>query len=121
MDKSFIIIFCTYSSKTLLPTFVTTSIFHFRCASIPESHFVEESDLDNCNTEKIIKNRFHDPLLSSESEDETPAKINWDEMFRTRKVCILLENNLDLPLTLAVCYLKVSLVRNDMQYSFSIL
>ncbi|XP_026745289.1 uncharacterized protein LOC113506657 isoform X1 [Trichoplusia ni] len=55
------------------------------CAPIPESHFVEESDLDNCNTEKIIKNRFHDPLLSSESEDETPAKINWDEMFRTRK------------------------------------
>uniref|UniRef100_A0A2A4IXC6 Little elongation complex subunit 2 C-terminal domain-containing protein n=1 Tax=Heliothis virescens TaxID=7102 RepID=A0A2A4IXC6_HELVI len=57
------------------------------CASVHDRYFVEETDLDNCNTEKILRNKFVDPLLSSDSEDdERPNKINWDEIFNNKQI-----------------------------------
>ncbi|KAH9633924.1 hypothetical protein HF086_009737 [Spodoptera exigua] len=55
------------------------------CSSVHDRYFVEEADLDNCNTEKILRNKFIDPLISSDSEDEAPRKINWDEIFKDKK------------------------------------
>ncbi|XP_050561527.1 uncharacterized protein LOC118263295 isoform X2 [Spodoptera frugiperda] len=55
------------------------------CSSAQDRYFVEEADLDNCNTEKILRNKFIDPLVSSDSEDEAPNKIDWDEVFRDKK------------------------------------
>lgn len=56
------------------------------CSSAQDRYFVEEADLDNCNTEKILRNKFIDPLVSSDSEDEAPNKIDWDEVFRDKKI-----------------------------------
>lgn len=55
------------------------------CSSAHDRYFVEEADLDNCNTEKILRNKFIDPLVSSDSEDEAPKKIDWDEVFQDKK------------------------------------
>lgn len=55
------------------------------CSSAQDRYFVEEADLDNCNTEKILRNKFIDPLVSSDSEDEAPNKIDWDEVFKDKK------------------------------------
>ena len=49
-------------------------------------YFVEEADLDNCATEKILRNKFVDPLLSSDSEDDTPNNIDWDQIFKNKPV-----------------------------------
>lgn len=54
------------------------------CYSKPQSNFLEEHDLDNSVTERILRNKFHDPLISSDSEDETP-NINWDEVFAKKE------------------------------------
>ncbi|XP_045459908.1 uncharacterized protein LOC123670458 [Melitaea cinxia] len=54
------------------------------CYSKPESHFLQERDIDNSVTERILRNKFHDPLISSDSEDETPT-IDWDEVFAKKK------------------------------------
>ncbi|GBP82342.1 hypothetical protein EVAR_90977_1 [Eumeta japonica] len=45
-------------------------------------HFVTEQGLDNSVIEKILSNKFKDPLLSSsESEDESNTpKFNWDKI-----------------------------------------
>ncbi|XP_047023206.1 uncharacterized protein LOC124632414 isoform X2 [Helicoverpa zea] len=57
------------------------------CASVHDQYFVEEADLDNCNTEKILRNKFLDPLLSSDSDDEERHnKINWDEIFKNKQI-----------------------------------
>ncbi|CAB3241290.1 unnamed protein product [Arctia plantaginis] len=46
--------------------------------------FIEESVLDNCNTEKIITNRFVDPLASSDDEEHPPNVIDWDNVFKNK-------------------------------------
>ncbi|CAG5019118.1 unnamed protein product [Parnassius apollo] len=52
------------------------------CYSEPDYYFVKEEDLDNCVTEKILRNQFHNPLAmaSSDSEDEKPT-FDWDKIF----------------------------------------
>ncbi|XP_068628029.1 uncharacterized protein [Battus philenor] len=54
------------------------------CYSEPERYFVKEEDLDNCATEKILRNKFRDPMICSDSEDEKPT-FNWDEIFAKEK------------------------------------
>lgn len=55
--------------------------------SVTESQdFLTADDLDSCCIEKILRNKFRDPLISSESEDDQPkSKINWDEVFTPKK------------------------------------
>ncbi|CAH0758935.1 unnamed protein product [Diatraea saccharalis] len=57
------------------------------CSTEPDIYFVAENDIDNCVTEKILRNQFHDPLIDSESEDEGKPKetLNWDEIFSKKK------------------------------------
>ncbi|CAK1577981.1 unnamed protein product [Parnassius mnemosyne] len=50
------------------------------CYSEPDRYFVNEEDLDNCVTEKILRNQFHNPMASSDSEDEKPT-FDWDKIF----------------------------------------
>lgn len=60
--------------------------FTYRCSSEPDVYFLHESDIENSAIEKILRNKFYDPLLSSESEDETRPKVvlNWDEIFNKK-------------------------------------
>lgn len=58
-----------------------------------DTEFVVEEDLDNCVTEKILRNKFHDPLASSGSEDETNNKIDWDEVFTKKKDVSFLDDS----------------------------
>ncbi|KAL4711650.1 hypothetical protein ACJJTC_011358 [Scirpophaga incertulas] len=53
----------------------------------PEFYFMDEKELDNSVVEKILRNRFIDPnLSSSESEDEaTRPKLDWDKIFKKNK------------------------------------
>ncbi|KAL0883574.1 hypothetical protein ABMA27_015726 [Loxostege sticticalis] len=57
------------------------------CSSRPDTYFISESDIDNSVTEKILRNKFFDPLISSDSEDDSKPKekINWDEIFKKKK------------------------------------
>lgn len=59
----------------------------YRCSSRPDTYFISESDIDNSVTEKILRNKFFDPLISSDSEDDSKPKekINWDEIFKKKK------------------------------------
>lgn len=52
----------------------------YRCYSQPDIYFVKEEDLAHSVTEKILRNKFHDPLISSDSEDEN-VKVDWDQVF----------------------------------------
>ena len=66
--------------------FFKTNIFfyHYRCYSQPDIHFLKENDFENSITEKILRNKFRDPMISSDSEDE-PPNINWDEIFSKKE------------------------------------
>lgn len=57
---------------------------HSRCYSQPDVYFLKEHDIENSITEKILRNKFHDPMISSDSEDE-PQNINWDEVFAKKE------------------------------------
>ncbi|CAG9562892.1 unnamed protein product [Danaus chrysippus] len=50
------------------------------CYSQPDIYFVKEEDLAHSVTEKILRNKFHDPLISSDSEDEK-VNVDWDQVF----------------------------------------
>ncbi|XP_050342013.1 uncharacterized protein LOC126768132 isoform X5 [Nymphalis io] len=54
------------------------------CFSQPDIYFLKEDDLANSVTEKILRNKFYDPLISSDSEDEN-ITINWDEVFTKKE------------------------------------
>ncbi|XP_063636040.1 uncharacterized protein LOC134806643 [Cydia splendana] len=56
------------------------------CTFLPDTpYFVTESELDNCVTEKILRNKFSNPLISSDSEEEGQApKIDWNLVFKKR-------------------------------------
>ncbi|XP_047989124.1 uncharacterized protein LOC125228557 isoform X2 [Leguminivora glycinivorella] len=56
------------------------------CTFQPDTpYFVTESELDNCVTEKILRNKFSNPLISSDSEEEGKApKIDWNFVFNKR-------------------------------------
>ncbi|XP_063375240.1 uncharacterized protein LOC134662847 [Cydia amplana] len=56
------------------------------CTFLPDTpFFVTESELDNCVTEKILRNKFSNPLISSDSEEEEKApKIDWNLVFKKR-------------------------------------
>ncbi|XP_063823765.1 uncharacterized protein LOC135073510 [Ostrinia nubilalis] len=61
---------------------------HDWCDSEPDNYFVLESDIDKYSViNKILANKFHDPLLaSSESEDEGNQRpIHWDKIFKEKK------------------------------------
>ncbi|XP_073967558.1 uncharacterized protein isoform X2 [Choristoneura fumiferana] len=56
------------------------------CTSTPDTiNFLTEQELDSCVTEKILQNKFFNPLVSSDSEDE-PRKpgLDWDTIFHRR-------------------------------------
>ncbi|XP_013161785.1 PREDICTED: uncharacterized protein LOC106113516 isoform X2 [Papilio xuthus] len=55
------------------------------CYSEHENYFVRENDLDSCVTERILRNKFRDPLISSESEDEKPT-FNWNEILAKQEM-----------------------------------
>ncbi|KAG6447810.1 hypothetical protein O3G_MSEX005168 [Manduca sexta] len=56
------------------------------CATEPDRQFVTVEELDNCVTERILRNKFYDPLESSSSEDEgSGCKIDWDSIFAKKK------------------------------------
>ncbi|RVE41704.1 hypothetical protein evm_013650 [Chilo suppressalis] len=57
------------------------------CATEPDVNFLSESDIDNSVTEKILRNKFYDPLAYSESEDDEKSKVtfDWDEIFKNKK------------------------------------
>lgn len=69
------------------PRFRPIKLFS-RCTSKPDTHFVSEKGINNCVIEKILRNKFHDPLLSSDnsdSDDESQRlKIDWDEVFKKK-------------------------------------
>lgn len=46
-------------------------------------NFLEEKDIDNSITEKILRGTFNDPLLSSDSEEER-SPINWNEILKIK-------------------------------------
>ncbi|XP_049865221.1 uncharacterized protein LOC126366224 isoform X2 [Pectinophora gossypiella] len=49
--------------------------------------FLKEEDMDNSAIERIIRNKFHDPLISSDSEDDKPSpKIDWNDVFKRKEV-----------------------------------
>ncbi|XP_013190124.1 uncharacterized protein LOC106134580 isoform X2 [Amyelois transitella] len=53
------------------------------CSSLPDRCFITEEDLDNSVTERILRNKFRDPTLSSDSEDERPKTVfDWDQIFK---------------------------------------
>lgn len=59
-----------------------------------------ERDIDNCVIERILRNKFHDPLLSSDDSDtdETQrVKINWDEVFKKKDNVSMLTNCVSAP------------------------
>lgn len=51
---------------------------------MPDDFFVDEVTIDNSTIEKIIRNKFCDPLVSSEDEDPEPNDIDWDAIFKPR-------------------------------------
>lgn len=60
-----------------------------RCSSKPDTHFVTQEDINNCVIERILRNKFHDPLLSSDNsdsdDDSQRLKIDWDEVFKKKE------------------------------------
>ncbi|XP_050681598.1 uncharacterized protein LOC126977004 isoform X1 [Leptidea sinapis] len=46
--------------------------------------FLTAVDLDNCVTEKILRNTFRNPLISSSDEDETNV-VDWNQVFNRKK------------------------------------
>ncbi|XP_038213412.1 uncharacterized protein LOC119833468 isoform X2 [Zerene cesonia] len=60
------------------------NIVHFEWVEPEHDHyFLRAQDLENCVTERILRNTFHDPLISS-SDSEEPNIINWDDVFRKK-------------------------------------
>ncbi|KAJ8724745.1 hypothetical protein PYW07_015703 [Mythimna separata] len=49
------------------------------------AYFLREDDIDHCATERLLRNQFYDPLVSSDSDDDTPNNINWDQIFESSK------------------------------------
>ncbi|XP_075972539.1 uncharacterized protein LOC142974241 isoform X2 [Anticarsia gemmatalis] len=47
-----------------------------------EDCFLDEDDVDNSNIEKILRNKFIDPMLSDEEEEPQPNNIDWDQVFK---------------------------------------
>lgn len=47
-------------------------------------YLVSEKALNNSCIEKILRNKFHDPLLSSDEEENEPNNIDWDAVFHSR-------------------------------------
>ncbi|CAH2091620.1 unnamed protein product [Euphydryas editha] len=84
------------------------------CYSQPEAHFLRECDLANSVTEKILRNKFHDPLISSDSEEETPA-INWDEIF-TKKQNYNRQFRVYVPCFQTIQYPKLSALTGHQHY-----
>ncbi|XP_023944217.2 uncharacterized protein LOC112050231 isoform X2 [Bicyclus anynana] len=54
------------------------------CTSQPDIYFLKEEDISHSVTEKILRNKFHNPAISSDSEEEG-AVINWDEIFSKKQ------------------------------------
>ncbi|XP_052755516.1 uncharacterized protein LOC128201737, partial [Galleria mellonella] len=56
------------------------------CSSQRDFQFITEDDVDNCVTERILRNKFRDPLISSDSEDEGQSSIrfDWDQIFKRK-------------------------------------
>ncbi|KAJ8726735.1 hypothetical protein PYW08_015132 [Mythimna loreyi] len=50
------------------------------------AYFLREDDIDQCATERLLRNQFYDPLVSSDSDDDTPNNINWDQIFKNNKL-----------------------------------
>ncbi|XP_047546092.1 uncharacterized protein LOC125078001 [Vanessa atalanta] len=84
------------------------------CFSQPDIYFLKEDDLSKSVTEKILRNKFHDPFISSDSEEETP-KINWDEVF-TKKEILNREYGVYVPCLPKIQYPKVSALTAHQQY-----
>ncbi|XP_039746131.1 uncharacterized protein LOC120623907 isoform X2 [Pararge aegeria] len=55
------------------------------CSSEPDVDFVTEADMDNSVIERILRNKFRNPAISSDSEDDGPNVINWDDIFSKRQ------------------------------------
>ncbi|XP_046978625.1 uncharacterized protein LOC124544206 [Vanessa cardui] len=84
------------------------------CFSQPDIYFLKEDDLSKSVTEKILRNKFHDPFISSDSEEETP-KINWDEVF-TKKEILNREYSVYVPCLPKIQYPKISALTAHQQY-----
>ncbi|XP_059061152.1 uncharacterized protein LOC131854048 isoform X2 [Achroia grisella] len=53
------------------------------CMSQRDFQFITEDEVDNCVTERILRNKFHDPLVSSDSENDTHHnRFDWDQIFK---------------------------------------
>ncbi|XP_045764024.1 uncharacterized protein LOC123866477 isoform X2 [Maniola jurtina] len=50
------------------------------CYSQPDIYFLKEDDMAHSVTEKILRNKFRNPIISSDSEEEGET-IDWDEIF----------------------------------------
>ncbi|CAG4983524.1 unnamed protein product [Colias eurytheme] len=49
-----------------------------------DHYFLRAQDLENCVTERILRNTFHDPLISS-SDSEESNDINWNDIFSQKQ------------------------------------
>ncbi|XP_037870810.1 uncharacterized protein LOC101741349 isoform X2 [Bombyx mori] len=56
-----------------------------KCSTPADVYFLTEKDLDNCVTERILRNRYYDPLISSDSDEEERENIDWDKIFEKKK------------------------------------
>ncbi|XP_053599911.1 uncharacterized protein LOC128669244 isoform X2 [Plodia interpunctella] len=55
------------------------------CSTLPDRHFITEQEMDNSVTERILRNTFRDPTLSSDSEDERNKPVfDWDDIFKRK-------------------------------------
>ncbi|KAM3958210.1 uncharacterized protein ACR2FA_007763 [Aphomia sociella] len=53
------------------------------CSSRPDFQFIAEEEVDNCVTERILRNKFRDPLITSDSDDEqSQLTFDWDQIFK---------------------------------------
>ncbi|XP_069355382.1 uncharacterized protein [Maniola hyperantus] len=88
------------------------------CYSQPDIYFLKEDDLAHSVTEKILRNKFRNPIISSDSETEG-ATIDWDEIFTNKQNFQFEKFHRKFVPCLAMCpppYPKLSAIDGRQQY-----
>lgn len=81
----------------------------------PEN-FVEEEDLDNSVTERLIRGKFRDPLLPEYKDEGKPINIDWDEIFKKKPIIPLKYNTVVPGLQPVVKHPKLSALSSADQF-----
>ncbi|XP_041973537.1 uncharacterized protein LOC121729173 isoform X1 [Aricia agestis] len=86
------------------------------CFSQPDLQFLRVEDIENSVTEKILRNKFRDPLISSSDSDDEKPSIDWEKIF-TEKQAVDKFRRLYVPgLRQVPQYPKVSAITQQQHY-----